>query len=93
MSHNTLFKEGKRTHSLGPINNLIWHYEIAGLDFLAQRAHGTKCDDGSDADAAESSDVGAVGDFVGGELVVSTMAREEGDGGGVVGEDVDGEEG
>jgi len=45
-----------------------------------QRAYGAEGDDGADTEAAESGDVGAGGHLVRSNLVVKTMAGDEGDG-------------
>lgn len=90
VSHNPALEESERTNTLGAIDDLVWDHEVAGLDLLLQRADGGEGNDAADAEGAESGDVGAVGDFMGGKGVVGAVAGEEGDGGVLVGEDRDG---
>lgn len=90
VSDNPALEESERTNALGAIDDLVWDHEVAGLDLLLQRADGREGNDAADAEGAESGDVGAVRDFVGGEGVVGAVAGEEGDGGVLVGEDRDG---
>lgn len=94
--HHPALEERERTNALCAIDDLIRHDKIPGFDFLAQAAHGGEGNDGAHAEFAEGGDIGARGDFVGGEFVVETVAGEEGDwngqagGGGGVLEDGDG---
>lgn len=80
MAHNPSFKERKRSHALGAINNLIRHDKIPRLDNFLQTSHSRKRNHSPDTDASQGSNVGAVGYLMGRDLVVSTVTAEECDG-------------
>lgn len=90
VSDNPALEESERAHTLCAIDNLVRDHEVARLDLLLQRTDSGEGNDAADAEGAEGRDVGAVGDFVGGEGVVGAMAGEEGDGSILVREDRDG---
>lgn len=90
MPNNPSLKERKRPNPLRPINNLIRYHKVHRLDLLSQRSHGRERNHTSNTQAAQSSDVGTVGNLVGRELVVQAVTREERDVVTVVGEDADG---
>lgn len=66
MSHHALLKEGKRSNSLRPIDNLVRNYEISRLDMFLQAADSAEGNDAADSEMAQSGDVGLVGNLVGG---------------------------
>lgn len=80
--HATL-EEGEGTDALGAVNDLVGDDKVTGLDLLLQRAYGAEGDNGADTEATESGDVGAGGNLMGSDLVVKTMAGDEGDGDGL----------
>lgn len=80
MAHNPAFKERKRPHSLGAINNLIGHNKISWLNNLLQTTHSRECNNGPDTNASQSRDVGTVGYLMRRNLVVCAVAAEECDG-------------
>lgn len=77
VSNNTLLKERPGTESLSPVNDLVRHHKVPGLDFLLQATDGREGDDSTDTDGAKGSDVGTGGDLMRRQLVVKTMATEE----------------
>ena len=80
MAHNPSFKERKRSHTLGAINNLIRYHKIPRLDDFLQTSHSGERDNGPDTNTSQSSNVGAVGDLMGRDLVVGAVTAEECDG-------------
>jgi hypothetical protein len=85
-----LAASGRSNSTFRTINNLIWHHEIPRLNLLPQTAHSTKRNNRPDANTPQRRNICTVGYFVRRVLVVETVAGEEGDGGVVVREDVDG---
>lgn len=83
VADHTALEEGERTDALGAVDDLVGDDKVAGLDLFLQRAYGAEGNDGADTEAAESSDVGAGGHLVRSDLVVETMAGDEGDGDGL----------
>lgn len=81
---NTALKEGPWANTLGAVNDLIGDHEVAGLNGLLQTADGGESDDAADSNGAQSSDVGASGHLVRGNLVVGAVAAQERDGDGLV---------
>ena len=78
MGDNTTLKEGERANTLRPVNNLGRDDEITGLDLLLQTSDSGEGHDGAHADGAQGGDVGARGDLMRRNLVVHTVAAEEG---------------
>ena len=79
VSDNTLLKERPGTETLGPVNNLVGHHKVPGLDFLLQTTDGGEGDDGTDTNGTKRSNVGTGRDLVRRQLVVKTMATKESD--------------
>lgn len=77
VSHNTLLKERPRTESLSPVNDLVRHHKVPGLDFLLQATDSREGDDGPDTDGTQGSDVRTSGDLMRCQLMVEAMATEE----------------
>lgn len=90
MAHHALLKEGKWSNTLGSVDDLVWDHKVSRSDLLLQTSYSTECNHGSNTNAPQSCDVGAVGNLMWCVFVVCAMAGEEGDGGVVVLEDVDG---
>jgi hypothetical protein len=80
VSDNAALEESPRPYTLGTVNDLVRDDEVAGLDLLLQTADGREGDYATDTDGAQSSDVGAGGNLMRGDLVVRAVAAEEGDG-------------
>ena len=93
VSNNTALEEGEGADTLCAVDDLVRNYKVHGLDLLLQRTDGGEGDDASDTDMPQGSDIGSVGDFVGGKLVVDAMSGEEGYVDALVGEDLDGRRG
>lgn len=72
-------EESKRPNTLGPVNDLVRHHEVARLDLLGQTSRGAEGDDAPDTEFAEGRDVGARGDFGRIVLVVHAVPRQKGD--------------
>ena len=83
VADHAALEEGEGADALGAVDDLVGDDEVAGLDGFLQRANGAESDDGADTQATQSGDVGAGGDLVGCDLVVQTVARQEGDGDGL----------
>jgi hypothetical protein len=83
-------KSNMADNALCAIDNLVRDHKVHGLDLLLQRADGGEGDDRSDTEMAESSDVGAVRDFVRRKLVVHSVAGKESHVYTIVGENGDG---
>lgn len=77
VGNNSLLKVGPGANTLGTVDDLVGDDKVAGLDSLLQTADGGEGDDASDTNGAQSSDVGAGGDFMRGDLVVSTVTAQE----------------
>lgn len=90
MADDAALEKSKGPHALGPVDDLVRHDEVAWADLFLQRADGAEGDDAAHAQRAQRRDVGAAGHFVRRERVVRAVAREEGDGDRVVGQDGDG---
>lgn len=80
VADHAAFEECEWADSLGAVDDLVGDDEVAGFDGFLEAAYSGEGDDGADAEVAEGGDVGASGDFVGGELVMEAMAGDEGDG-------------
>ena len=89
VANESALEKGERADALGAVDNLVWDDKVHGLDLLLQGTHGREGNDASHADVAQSGDVGSVGDFVGSELMVQAVTREEGNVDIVVREDMD----
>jgi len=61
----------------GPVDEIVWHNQVARLDFLAQGATGRGHNQVGAAHVAQSPDVGAVVDIGGHDVVLAAMSREE----------------
>jgi hypothetical protein len=79
VANDPVLEECEGPNPLGAVDNGVRDHEVAGLDFLAETAHGAKGDDGAHADGAEGGDVGAGGDLVRGVLVVDAVPGDESD--------------
>lgn len=91
MSNNSLLEKGVGTDSLSAVDDLVGDDKVTRTDVLLEGTDGGEGEDGADSDGAESGDVGEVGDLGRGELVVDSVAGQEGDGNASGGaEDVDG---
>jgi hypothetical protein len=90
MADNATLEESEWSDTLCAIDNLVRDHKVHGLDLLLQRADGGEGDDRSDTEMAESSDVGAVRDFVRRKLVVHSVAGKESHVYTIVGENGDG---
>lgn len=90
VADNATLEEGEGADALGSVNDLVGNDKVHGLDLLLQGANGGEGNNGADTDVSQSSNVGAVGDLVRGELVVHTVAGKEGYVDIVVSEDADG---
>ena len=62
-----------------PVDQLVDHHELAGMDVGLQRTDRTRCDDGTDAERRHRPHVRPIRDAVCGVLVVAAVAGEEGD--------------
>lgn len=80
VGNNSTLEVSPGPDTLGTVDDLIGDHKVAGLDSLLETADGGEGDDAADTDGAQSSDVGAGGDFMGGDLVVSTVTAQEGHG-------------
>lgn len=83
VADHAALEEGERADALGAVNDLVGDDEVAGLDLFLEGAYGAEGDDGADTEATESGDVGAGGNLVRSDLVVETMAGDEGNGDGL----------
>lgn len=81
---NTTLEVGPWANTLGAVNDLIGNHEVAGLDSLLQTANGRESNDAADTDRTQSSNVGAGGNLVRGNLVVEAVTAQERDGDGLV---------
>ena len=63
----------------GAVDELVDQHEVAGRQFLAERAAGRDRDEIGDAGALHRVDVGAVVDAGGRELVAAAVTRQEAD--------------
>lgn len=68
---------GPWPHTLGTVNDLVGDDKVTGLDSLLETADSGESNNATDADGAESSDVGAGRDLVRSDLVVGAMAAQE----------------
>ena len=84
VADNATLEECEGADTLGAVDDLVWNDKVAGLDLLLQTADGGESNDCADTDGAESGNVGARRDLMRGDLVVSTVTTEEGDGDGLV---------
>lgn len=80
VADHAAFEECEWTDTLGAIDDLVRDDEVSWFDVFLQASYCGEGDDGADAEMSEGGDVGAGGDFVWCELMVQTMARDEGDG-------------
>ncbi|KAK0935574.1 hypothetical protein LTR29_012887 [Friedmanniomyces endolithicus] len=80
VAYPTPLEKSERSDPLRAVDNLVRDDKVAGFDLLLQATDCAESDDGADTEAAEGGDVGAVGDFVGRELMVQAVAGDEGDG-------------
>jgi hypothetical protein len=81
---NTTLEVGPWANTLGAVNDLIGDNKVTGLDSLLETANSGESNDAADTDGAQSSDVGASGHLVRGNLVVGAVTAEERDGNGLV---------
>jgi hypothetical protein len=70
---------GRRSDTLGSVNDTVRNDKISRRDFLSQRTDGGKGDDDLDTDGLECGNVGSGGNFGRGVLMVEAVAGEEGD--------------
>lgn len=79
VGYQPIGKKGVLAQPFGVVVDLVWDDDVAwGVCFL-QRAAGADGDDVFDAERFEDVDVGAVGDFGGGEGVPTAVAGQKGD--------------
>ena len=50
VAHDTILEKSERTDALGPVDDLVRHNKVTGLDCFLQAANGRKGDYGSDTD-------------------------------------------
>lgn len=81
---NTTLEVGPWADTLGAVDDLIGNNKVARLDSLLQTANGRESDDATDTNGAQSSDIGASGHLVRGNLVVGAVTAQERDGNGLV---------
>jgi hypothetical protein len=79
VSDDTALEEGEGTDALCAIDDLVGDDKVHWLNLLLERADGGKGDDTANADVPQGGDVCAVGDLVGGKLVMQAVTGEEGD--------------
>lgn len=89
MSNDTSLEESERSDALGTVNDLVRNDKVHRLDLLLQRPDSGEGNDASYTDVAQSSDIGAIGDLVGSELVVYAVSSEKSDVDAFVSADID----
>lgn len=89
VADDTALEEGKGADALCSVDGLVGHDKVHGLNLLLQRPDGGEGHDAPHADVAKGGNVGSVGHLVRRELMVQAVAREEGDVGALVREDLD----
>jgi len=90
MADDTAFKKGEGPHTLGPVDDLVWNDEVHGLNLFLQGTNSRQGNHTPHANVSEGSNVGSIGNFVRGELVMHAVPSEKSDVDAVVREDADG---
>lgn len=80
VSDNTALEESPRAHALGAVNDLVGDDKVAGLDFLLETTDSRESNNAADTDGAQGGDIGTSGNLMRSDLVVQTVAAQEGDG-------------